>query len=210
VEVVTVDNGADGRDKAYCGGRKRDGSGGTCTRPAGWGTRTPGVGRCKLHGGATASHRAAAEKEIARQAVATFGLPLEVEPHRALLGEVWRTSGAVAWLDGVVRGLDAEQVTWGVTEESDKAGTVRKAGINVWVDLWQRERRHLVDVCKAALAAGVEERLVRLAESHGSQLAAVIRVTLTGLDLTAEQQARVPAALAAAVASVTGAVEVAS
>lgn len=35
-----------------CGGLKRDGSGNTCTRPAGWGTDHPGVGKCKLHGGA--------------------------------------------------------------------------------------------------------------------------------------------------------------
>src|SRR5215218_6796318 len=38
----------------YCGARKRQPkyAGETCRRPAGWGTAHPGVGRCKLHGGA--------------------------------------------------------------------------------------------------------------------------------------------------------------
>ncbi len=38
----------------YCGARKRQLTrpSETCRRPAGWGTWHPGVGRCKLHGGA--------------------------------------------------------------------------------------------------------------------------------------------------------------
>lgn len=32
---------------------KTKGTGEPCTRPAGWGTDHPGVGKCKLHGGAT-------------------------------------------------------------------------------------------------------------------------------------------------------------
>ena len=40
----------------FCGARKRQGEG-YCRRPAGWGTDHVGMGRCKLHGGATKSHR---------------------------------------------------------------------------------------------------------------------------------------------------------
>lgn len=36
----------------YCGANKRDGSGETCSLPAGWGTDHVGEGTCKLHGGA--------------------------------------------------------------------------------------------------------------------------------------------------------------
>jgi hypothetical protein len=35
-----------------CGAKKRGGPG-LCTRPAGWGTDHAGVGKCKLHGGAS-------------------------------------------------------------------------------------------------------------------------------------------------------------
>jgi hypothetical protein len=38
-------------NKKKCGAKKK--SGGTCGRPAGWGTDHPGTGRCKLHGGAS-------------------------------------------------------------------------------------------------------------------------------------------------------------
>jgi len=37
--------------RGICGAKTR--SGGRCQLPAGWGTDHPGVGRCKLHGGAT-------------------------------------------------------------------------------------------------------------------------------------------------------------
>jgi hypothetical protein len=40
--------------KAKCGARLRgERAGKTCTHQAGWGTKHPGEGRCKLHGGAT-------------------------------------------------------------------------------------------------------------------------------------------------------------
>jgi len=35
----------------YCGAKTR--AGGTCRRPAGWGTEHTGQGKCKLHGGAS-------------------------------------------------------------------------------------------------------------------------------------------------------------
>ena len=36
-----------------------------CQKRAGWGTSHPGTGKCKLHGGATVSHTAAAAKKVA-------------------------------------------------------------------------------------------------------------------------------------------------
>jgi hypothetical protein len=63
---------------------------------------------------------------------------------------------------------------------------------SVWLGLYQRERKHLVDVSKAAISAGIEERRVRLAESHGQLLAQVVRGVLADLNLTLEQQSLVP------------------
>jgi hypothetical protein len=37
--------------RAVCGAMKRQEPKHPCTRPAGWGTEHPGLGRCKLHGG---------------------------------------------------------------------------------------------------------------------------------------------------------------
>ena len=140
---------------------------------------------------------AAKAEQQARQAVETYGLPLDITPSEALLDEVRYTAGHVAWLRGKVRELEDGALVWGVTEESDKQATdfpgtdtVRAARPNVWLDLYYRERRHLIDVTKAALAAGIEERRVRLAEAQGLLLAQVIRAILGDLDLTAEQEAK--------------------
>src|SRR5690349_4926946 len=97
------------RDKNLCGGKRRgEGAGKLCTRPAGWGTDHAGTGKCKLHGGSTKSHTVAGQKALAEQAVKAFGLPREVDPRDALLEEVHRTAGAVAWLHEQVQALRTE------------------------------------------------------------------------------------------------------
>lgn len=181
--------------KPKCAGRRTNGQ--PCTK---WPMKGQKV--CRNHGGASPQAKAAAEARImtaeAAKAVATFGLPREVDPRDALLEEVHRTAGAVAWLHGQVQALAPEDVVWGVAEEVTKdAGefpgvdTTRAAKVNVWVDLWQRERLHLVKVCKEAIGAGLEERRVRLAEQQGAMLAGVIKAILGDLDLTPEQQQKV-------------------
>lgn len=185
------DSGAD-HDSRKCGGKRRaaDSGGAPCTRPAGWGTDHAGTGRCKLHGGSTPSHVQAGQKAMAAAAVETFGLPREVDPRDALLEEVYRTAGAVDWLTLKVRELQSADVVWGKAEES--ADDVKyKAGVNVWIQLQQSERAHLVRVCKEAINAGIEERKVRLAEQQGSMLAGVIKAILGDLELSPEQAAKV-------------------
>ncbi|MGA3562643.1 hypothetical protein [Melissospora conviva] len=197
--MTAAENGA-GHGKPKCGGKRRgEGAGLTCTRPAGWGTDHPGTGRCKLHGGSTRTHVTAGRKALAEKAVAAFGLPREIDPRDALLEEVYRTAGAVDWLHQQVQALQAAEVVWGVTEEVTKdAGefpgvdTTRSAEVNVWVRLYAQERAHLVRVAKEAIGAGLEERRVKLAEQQGAMLAGVIKAILGDLELTPEQQARVP------------------
>ncbi|WP_218579043.1 hypothetical protein [Phytohabitans houttuyneae] len=157
---------------------------------------------CIKHGGKAPQVRAAANERLgerrAQAAVATFGLPRQIDPRDALLEEVYRTAGAVDWLGEKVRELDPADAVWGRTEEVDKTsgefpGTDTKfaAAPNIWVELWQKERKHLLDVCKAAIAAGIEERKVRLAEQQGALLAGVIKGILGDLDLSPEQQQKV-------------------
>jgi hypothetical protein len=193
-----------GRDRQYCGAKKRQGEG-CCMRPAGWGTSHPGTGKCKLHGGGTPNHKTAAKTEIARQAVVTYGLPREVPPDVALLEEVHRTAGHVAWLAEVVGQLEREEVTWGLAEETDappgESGgggvtTKHKASVNVWVQLYQQERKHLASVCRDALAAGIAERQVRLAEAQGVLLARVVQQIVDGaLEATLRTLAGFPDAM---------------
>lgn len=193
---MTPDPDGTPRDTSrYCGAKKRQGEG-NCTRPAGWGTGHAGTGTCKLHGGSMRNHKIAAGKAIAAKAVETYGLPREIDPRDALLEEVHRTAGAVAWLQTQVQALQDDEVTWGTTEAKRSTGKdgdslTQAAAVNVWVQLYQQERRHLVDVCKAAISAGIEERRVRLAEQQGALLADVIRGILGDLQLSAAQNAMV-------------------
>ena len=182
-------------DKPKCGAKRSNGE--PCTKWPVAGQRV-----CNTHGGSSPQAKAAAERRLmtakAAVAVATFGLPREIDPRDALLEEVYRSAGAVDWLQGRVRELEAEQVVWGKAEEVDKGSgeftgvdVTHRAAVNLWVELLNRERKHLVDVCRVAIASGLEERRVRLAEQQGAMLAGVIKNILGDLDLTPEQQGRV-------------------
>lgn len=193
---MTPAENTDQHDKKYCGGNRRQGEG-TCTRPAGWGTPHVGVGRCKLHGGSTPSHVFAGQKEFARQAMETYGVKVDTNPVDALLDEVKWTAGHVAFLREQVQKLEAEALTWGKTSEVEKQATefpgidtTYTAQANAWLDLYHRERQHLINVCKAAISAGIEERRVRLAERQGEVIVDVIRAILDDLGLSPDQIAK--------------------
>jgi hypothetical protein len=156
-----------------------------------------GTDKCRMHLGVKAQD--AITEELARQAVITYGLPRDIAPTDALLEEVRYSAGHVAWLRGQVAALEAESLVWGITEEAEKnatefAGTdkTQAAVMNVWLDLYHKERRYLLDVTKAVIAAGVEERRVKLAEAQGSLLNDVIRRILARLGLSSEQSALLP------------------
>ncbi len=187
---MTGPQNAPGHGSKYCGAIKRQGEG-NCTRPAGWGTSHAGYGRCKLHGGSSYSHRRNAEKAMAADAVVTYGLRRDVLPEEALLEEVQWTAGAVAWLRGQVQELDPDGLSWGLAEEKTggdgEGGLTFRAGEPVVVKLYQAERKHLVDVCRAAALVGVSERLVRLRESQGALIVAGLQGLAAGLGLSAGQ-----------------------
>jgi hypothetical protein len=51
----------------------------------------------------------------------------------------------------------------------------------VWVKLLAEERKHLQDVVRDCIRAGIEERRVRIAEDQGKLIATVIRGILADL-----------------------------
>ena len=179
---------------------------------------------CQKHGGAspTTKRKAAARlaEEAAAKAVVTLGLPIDISPTDALLGEVAATAGHVKWLLGQVRELSPTDLAWGVTERRVKEGldrvdnwdqevtgddtgrvrktpddwgttTTQKAAPSIWYELYTRERAHLVRVCSEALRAGIEERRVQLAETQGALVAEAIRRILDDLNLSPEQLSQV-------------------
>lgn len=173
-----------------CGARKKNGE--QCRSPKGFRTDHPGYGNCRFHGGMTYSHKTKAKRQMIEAAMVTYGIPIETTAEDALTAEINRAAGAVAWLQARVEALTPEQLVWGRTEAKtlmDARGVedldteptralyevVMRAGANVWLQLYQREREHLVKVCAIAIKSGLDERKVRLAERQGLQLAVVFR-----------------------------------
>jgi hypothetical protein len=186
-------------DSRRCTARSKQ-SGERCKRAS-----VVGASVCSMHGGKAPRVRYAAQQRVAavaaERAVVTYGLPRTVDPHVALLEEIARTAGHVDWLGSVVAGLEADKVVFGITEHRVGKGpegpinvVTRSAAIAVWVELYQKERAHLVAVCKAAISAGVEERQVALAEKQGAMVVAVLRAVFADaeLALTAEQARLAP------------------
>lgn len=189
-----------------------------CHRPKGWGTTHLGYGGCKLHGGSAPSSVAAAQTEIARNAVATLGAPVDIGPADALLMEVQRTAGHVAWLRHVIAGLESDELVWGMAKEIVEPDIVSKdgetitagvtgefkAGASVWYTIYAQERRHLANVCKMALDAGVNERIVRTYEQVADTFVLLIENVLDEIGLTDEQRRQVPAAVVRQLQAITG------
>lgn len=164
--------------------------------------RRPAVGldKCAIHCGLSKAERDRiaerflAEREM-RKAVITYGLPRDISPTDALLEEVRYSAGHVAWLRAKVAELEAADLVWGITEEVDKGAseftgvdTTRAATANIWLDLYNRERKHLLDLVKTAISVGIEERRVRLEEAKGQVVAELIKRILGRLDLTDTQR----------------------
>jgi hypothetical protein len=147
-------------------------SGERCKRAA-----IPGGKVCSIHGGKIPRVQAAAQRRLdlakAETAVKVYGIPVEVDPHEALLQELHRTAGHVSWLGLLIGDLDDEKQLSQYTEAGRRP--------SVWVELYQHERKHLTDVAKTCIAAGIAERQVQLAESQGKLLAEVVRQIVTGL-----------------------------
>ena len=193
----TPGRGEADEDGTMCGGTNRKGA--PCGNRAGYKTDHPGAGNCHFHGGSSPNGRKHAMEVQARRAVVTYGLPRDISPTDALLEEVRYTAGHVAWLREKVAELEEADLVWGVTEESEQqatefpgVNTTRAAKANMWLVLYREERRHLVDVTKAAISVGIEERRVKLAEAQGALLNDVIRRILGRLGLSDAQRGLLP------------------
>jgi hypothetical protein len=137
-----------------------------------------------------------------------LGKPREVDPGVALLEEIHRTAGNVAWLANKVSELEDSELVWSkvmAAQETVSGGpgggyTMRRKEhrqtINAWYEIYVREREHLVRASTKALQVGIEERRVRLAERGVDALEAALSAALTDLGLD-PQSAHVRATIGA-------------
>lgn len=94
----------------------------------------------------------------------------------------------------------------GVKLDADRAGRVyaTEEAIRGLAVLEAAERDRCANFATKAIAAGLAERQVRLAESQGAAMYAVFGRVLEGLGLSAEQAALVPVLLAREIGQLTG------
>ena len=160
-----------------CGFRLND-EGHLCQQPPGWGTNHPGIGPCADHGGNSKRVRAGIEKQMikdaAREACTKLGVDIlpHVTPEKALQDELNLSYALVQWYTSQT---DEDSAAW-----------------PIWQELWMNERRHLTQVIKMMLDAGIAERQVRVMETHASELATAIRKILDALELNEDQTRKAP------------------
>lgn len=167
---MTTNESTPGREKRYCGGKKRQGEG-TCTRPAGWGTDHVGTGCCKLHGGATPSHGKRAILVVAQQQAREWGARLDVTPPQALYGLVQAKAGEVVYWNHRVAQLPEDEragmllvkTTQGDGPHGPTDSEVKQAGTHVFLQELHRAEDQLADFSAASIRAGLDEALVRMA-----------------------------------------------
>lgn len=160
---------------------------------------------CATHGGSAPQVRAAAQArlaareasaEAARQ-VAVWGGRLDVNPAEALLELVqgkaaevaywnWRVAGLS---DGERAGLLVAETTFGEGPQGPVDTTTRKVAPHVFVVMLHKAQDQLASFSAAALRAGVDEALVRLATVQASAVVDLVRAAVE----RARQDVSVPA-----------------
>ena len=175
--------------KAYCGAKNSQGK--PCRRGAGWGTGHAGVGRCKLHGGRSPNAELSGQLVLARREAVVMGSPLPMEPIEAILqciriaaGEVRYASERIAELEerdaaGPVKMITDRPLMLARGEESpsERAREIHLGApaLNIWIRARHEAMDRLVGYSKVALAVGIAERQVRIAEGQAQLLAEAMR-----------------------------------
>lgn len=160
--------------RAICGAATK-GTGRPCTRPAGWGTSHPSVGRCKLHGGSTPDHVLSSERELARRfTVGMLGGESDTDALGSLVLAVRLAAGTVTYYRAQLAVLGESPIAEGLRRD------------------YERSVEQLSRVSKTAIDAGVAVRQVELEERLAERLAGAAEQALVawaqgaGVELTTE------------------------
>ena len=164
----------------YCDAKKKQ-SEGTCHRPAGWGTDHLGVGRCKLHGGASPNGNKAAEVERAEievraaeralrsltplnEAATPIDNPLAALAE--LAGEAIRWKNIAAAFTSTLRDIRYQATS--TDEEGNVKGMTEQ--IRGEVIVFERALARCESILVAIARLNIDERMVRIDEQLADRL----------------------------------------
>lgn len=140
-----------------------------CRNYPGEGTVHVGLGYCRGHSNALTEELWREAMDVARE--------LNITPWDALLKSVRVAAGRAAWVDA--------QLADAVRRNDGESGAPEVKG---WLRESRDERMIMSRVAKAAIDAGVAERMVRQTELEGEIVAEVIGRVLDKLDLPQEKR----------------------
>jgi hypothetical protein len=172
-------------DPVSCGAKTRAGT--PCRLRAGHGTSHVGQGRCRRHGGASPNAEVAGAVELARRETALHAVPLDIEPHEAMLECVRIAAGWVRYSFERLNELDASDLTGpaittrprklekGAESKTERVREEHDARVHIWLRVHGEWSDRLVNYTRIALAAGIAERHVRIAEGQAELIAESLR-----------------------------------
>jgi hypothetical protein len=155
--------------KRFCGAKTKNGT--PCNLPAGYATRHPGVGSCVHHGGNTPTH----EISVAHKEVMSMATPVDVTPGVALRGVLNLAAGQLLYVSAKVFEVKESEV-------------MSDIGINPWIRVQWRVMDNVARYAKIAADAGIDERLVSLAEEQNKMIAGLLEKIAEELNFTPEQK----------------------
>lgn len=142
-----------------------------CKRPA-----MKGLTVCSRHGGGSEASRAKSQRAKALTVMQRFVLPYEgdVDPISVFEEEFRRTLGRIRWYDEQLSLLrSAEDLIWGRTKveriqasEFGGTNTTYEAKVHLLEELQFKERRHLLDMEKVWISAGLETQKLNLMKRY--------------------------------------------
>jgi hypothetical protein len=166
----------------YCGAKAK--RGGTCKKPAGWGTPHPGQSVCRLHGGMLPHIVKKCAEEKGREMARAWGIELDIDPFEGILASVRMAYGAVAAFKARLK-------------DDSKPDSPE-------VIAWMAAQKHAAQIAKMAIDAGIAERQVQIAERMAEQIAMAYEDALADEDLSPEQVSRIAAKFSAGLMRLEG------
>ncbi len=134
-----------------------------------------------------------------------MGVPLDIEPHDAILQCIKIAAGEVQYASEQIAKLDPDEAVGAVVTTLRRPMKLEKGAdadtamveeithsapaLHIWIQARRQAMDRLVQYSAAAIKAGIEERRVKLAESQGQLLIQVIRGVLTELGLANDPRA---------------------
>lgn len=165
-----------------------------------------GRDRCKKHCGVKLDEDPVHLLAVERRKNPLDREPLDVGPADGLLKRVQLYAAELEGLDELIHALERDELVWGKTQETHGPdGTTAKyeSRLSVWIIARSHIERAYQSACTACLNAGIEERLVRLAEVQAQTMYRVMTTGFARMGIAADDP-RIPEVMPALIRELTG------